>query len=270
MIKVLMSIKKFKTNSLLLVIVLESIIIVFLSYGWYKSSHIRGVNLSNQVPSTVSKVNSDLNEFPPLNLPLDYFDTKETGSIGAGIGGGDYSIYRDVDSYRSYPSTTISLSSNLYSNIPSPLPPIKTDAEIHGDNPELDFYGNAKKFDIQKYGDLARRFVGVVGEGWSIDSINYADIDKDDNKETLVSLSETGANIIGQRDVIIKGDQVIFSTDQTTFSTLTPANNGNGFFLQWDDNFKKRDGYVTTRFIFDGNKFMPVYEQKTRYIRVKQ
>jgi hypothetical protein len=224
-------------------------------------------NLPVEVSSNTNKVDNDDAEFPPFNLPLEYFDTKEIVSISAH---GQYGVIRDVEAYQSYPTTTISLGTNLYSNVPTSLPPIKSDIEIHGNDPMGDFYGDAKNSDIQKYGDLARRFVGVVGEGWSIDSANYSDVDKDGKKETLLSLSLTGANIIGQRDVVIKGDKVIFSTDQTTFSTLTPAKNGNGFFLQWADNFKKRDGYVTTRFIFDGNKFVPVYEQKTRYIRIKQ
>lgn len=211
--------------------------------------------------------NDDLKEFPPFNLPLEYFDTKETVSMSAY---GQYGVIRDVEAYQSYPTTTISLSPNLYSNVPTSLPPIKSDAEIHGGDPIKDFFGFYKTQNIQKYGDLARRFVGVAGEGWSIDSLKNVDVDNDGKEETLLSLSLIGANIIGQRDVIIKGDKVIFSTDQTTFSSLTPATNSNGFFLEWADNFKKRDGYVTTRFIFDGSKFVPVYEQKTRYIRIKQ
>lgn len=229
-----------------------------------------GLAVNHFVPehNFLTEVNNKvLEEFPPFNLPLEYFDTKEIVSMSAY---GQYGVIRDVEAYHSYPTTTISLSTNLYSNVPTSLPPIKSDAEIHGTDPLRDFLGDKKKYDIQKYGDLARRFVGVVGEGWSIGFLENADVDKDGKNETLISLSLLGANIIGQRDVIIKGDKVIFSTDQTTFSSLTPATNSNGFFLEWADNFKKRDGYVTTRFIFDGTKFVPVYEQKTRYIRIKQ
>lgn len=204
-------------------------------------------------------------EFPTLNLPLEYFDTKGK-SISASA---NYNVLPDASVYQSYPSTTISLNPDLYSNKPVPLPPIKSDNEIHGKDPELDFMGDSKNENIQKYGVLARRFIGAAGEGWLINSVTKMDVDKDGEKETLISMYLLGANIGGQKDLVIKGDMIIFSTDQNIFSTLTPAKNGNGFFLQWADNFKGRDGYITTRFIFDGSSFIPAYEQKTRYIRVQ-
>lgn len=250
-----------------IIIVCEFLLIVLLLFGVYKISSGRNVFFPGQESSIVEKQvdNEEKDEFTTLNLPLEYFDTEEKMSIGVG----NYSVLPHVSVYQSYPSTTISLKPDLFSNIPTPLPPIKSDNEIHGNNPELDFMGSYKDGNIQEYGSLARRFVGIAGEGWLINSIKKADVDKDGEKETLVSLSLTGANIIGQRDVLIKGDKIIFSTNQDTFSTLIPAKNGNGFSLQWADNFKGRDGYITTRFIFDGNSFVPVYEQKTRYIRIQ-
>lgn len=233
----------------------------------YKISKNRDVFFPSKEQSIVEKSvdYQEKDEFPTLNLPLEYFDTAVEWSSTYG----NYNILPDASVYQSYPSTIISLNPDLYSSVLTPLPPIKSDNEIHTKDRELDFMGSSKDTDIRKYGDLARRFVGVAGEAWLIDSVEKVDVDKDGEKETLVSLSLTGANIIGQRDVLIKGDKIIFSTDQDTFSTLTPANNGNGFFLQWADNFKKKEGYITTRFIYDGITFVPVYEQKTRYIRVQ-
>ena len=207
-------------------------------------------------------------KFPPLKMPLEYFDAKNL-SMGSGIVKDiAYNVAIDAESYRSYPTTTISLSPDKFSSTPSALPPIKTDSEIHTANPEEDFFGAGKQEDVKKYGDLGRRFVGVAGEAWLIDDVENIDLDMDGKKETLISLYLMGANVIGGRDLVIKGDKIIFSTGSDTFSTLTPAKNGNGFFMNWDDNFKKRDGYTTTRFIFDGEKFVPIYEQQTRYIRV--
>jgi hypothetical protein len=225
-------------------------------------------NRISPVPKQTDVSTSTEEKFPPLKMPLEYFDAKKL-SIGSGIVNNiAYNVAIDAEGYRSYPTTTISLSPDMYSTTPSDLPPIQSDEEIHGKDPELDVMGSFKTKTVQKYGDLGRRFVGSAGDGTDIYSVNFADVDKDGKNETIVSISTTGANVIGQWDVIIKGGKIIFSTGSDTFSTLIPAKNGNGFFMKWDDNFKKRDGYTTTRFIYDGEKFVPIYEQQTRYIRV--
>ena len=237
------------------IIINVAIAVLFFTLGY--TFHPRAITKNNN--------NDDSNMFPPLDFPLDYFDEKDRTFSSS-----PYHVFKDGRPYQSYPSTNITLDPNLYSNIPEPLPPIKSDLEIHGSDPLKDFLGTSKTQSIQQYGDLARRFVGDAGKGLDIYSVKEVDVQKDGIKDTLVSLSLTGANIGGYQDILIRGNQVIFSTKLGSFSTLTPASNGNGFFLQWCDNFKCFDGYVTTRFVFEDNKFIPVYEQKTRYIRVKQ
>lgn len=54
-----MLIKKFKINSLLLVTILETIIIVILSVGWYKSTHNQTINPSSQGPNQATKANNE-------------------------------------------------------------------------------------------------------------------------------------------------------------------------------------------------------------------
>lgn len=202
-------------------------------------------------------------DFPPLNMPVEYLDVKEVSFSPNG-----YDVIPDINSYHSYPTTNISIDPSMYSQISVELPPIKTDAEIHEKDPIIDFWGSYKDKSIKKYGDLARRFVGVAGDGTDIYKVVYADIDKDGKNETIVSICETGANVLAQWDVIIKGDKIIFSSNGGSFSTIIPAKNGNGFFLEWSEG-KRYDGYTTTRFIYSSEKFIPVYEQTTEYIRVK-
>lgn len=247
------------------VLLFETILIVFLVINKsLSSSNKNSVPASNPTEKTVQKPTGDELEFPPLNLPAEYFE-KSTLNIGAGA----YSTLHDNDQfYQSYPSEKISLSNSNYSVTPKDLPPIKTDKQIHTENPESDFMGEAKQQSIKKYGDLARRYVGDPAEGWIVDDVMYIDLDQDGVKEQIVSLSKMGANVIGGKTIVIKNNKEIFSTSETTFSTLKPAVNGNGFYLVWDDNFKQRDGYVVTRFIAENNTFKPVYEQKVRYIRV--
>lgn len=244
------------------IILIETALLIF--FVSTRILNAKNLNKVSSVPMQIEKgaLNDEL-EFPPLSLPVNYFEPDETS-----IGSGTYSVIRGEQAYRSYPSTNITLKTNLYSLTPSSLPPIKSDKEIRGNDPAMDIIGDAKQISVNKYGDLARRFVGSIGEAWDIYDVQYADVDMDGKKETILSINLLGANFIGQNNVIIKGDQIIFSTDQTTFSILIPVKDGNGFFLEWDDNFKRRDGYVTTRFVVENGTFRPVYEQKIRYIRV--
>lgn len=254
-----------KTKDILLLI--ETFALLLLTgYYLFQRNELKNNN-SFKTSTTNSEVShqSDENDFPPLDFPVEYFEASQTG-----LGAGTYGIIENSQAYQSYPTTNITLKPEAYSVKTEPLPKIKTDEEIHQKESAEDLMGEAKDESIRKYGDLARRFVGSAGESWIIDSIKYSDIDSDGAKETIISLSLIGANITGHREVVVKGENVIFSTEQNTFSLLIPSKNGNGFFLQWDDNFKKRDGYTSTRFIFDNNTFKPVFEQKVRYIRIQQ
>lgn len=206
--------------------------------------------------------------FPPLNMPAEYFDTDKISGGADQLGDTRYRVLYDADGYRSYPTTKISFFG--YSNTPEPLPPIKTDKEIHTANPEDDFMGSSKQKSIDQYGDLARRFVGKAGDGWLMHIDNVIDLDNDGKKETMITLTEMGANVIGAKSIIIKDEKIIFSTEAESFSGITPAKNGNGFYITWDDNYKQRDGHSITRFIHNGEKFVPVYEQQIRYVRILQ
>lgn len=243
--------------------ILLVVVVIFVSYGWYKSSQSKNIVTSGQETNQAIKLhNDDLLEFPPLDLPLYFFDEKDESMSTS-----PYHIFKNEEAYQSYPTTAITLD---YSNVTKSLPPIKTDSEIHEVDPNFDWMGYTKSENVKWYGDLARRFVGEAGDGLVIHSVKNINVDNDDEKETLVSLSLMGANVGGTQDILIKGDKIVFQTSLGSFSSLIPAKNGNGFTIKWYDNFKGLDGYVTTRFIFDGEKYIPIYEQKTRYIRIKQ
>lgn len=209
----------------------------------------------------------DSDKFPILSMPLSYVDGKSE-SFGAVVAG--YNVVTDADYYRSYPSTNITLNRESYTNTPRELPPIQSDSQIFAKDPNdlEDTFRSAKKKNIQQYGDLARRFVGKAYTPIYIYDFKSADVDNDGQKETILYLNLMGANVGGESVVIVKGDKVIFS-ENIDFATLIPAKNGNGFFLEWNDNYKKMDGYMTTRFIYEDRKFVPIYEQQVRYIRIK-
>lgn len=245
-------------------LLIETLVLLFFVVNMFsRSANISPIPALIPSEQHAQTVIGDEKEFPPLNLPAEYFEPSEV-SIGAGM----YNVIPGEHAYRSYPSTVISLDTRLYSTIPTALPPIKSDKEIHTSDPDTDFMGNAKEQSIKKYGDLARRYAGNPTEGSYIYDVAYADLDKDGNKEQIVNWTEMGANVLGGKTIVIKNNKEIFSTNQSTFSILRPATDSNGFYLEWDDNHKMRDGCVVTRFVFENNEFKPIYEQKIRYIRV--
>jgi len=248
-----------------LIIIAETVAVIFFIGNSFfpRNTSQNSTPTQAQPEKQISTGTGDEQEFPTLYFPEEYFVSKRNIGVGA------YSTLREDDGYRSYPSPKITLPDHMYSLTPKDLPSIKTDKQIHTELPEADFMGSRKAESIMKYGEIARRYAGEGGNGTSIYDIQYADLDKDGVNEQILSVDEMGANVIGQKNIVIKGDQIIFSTGDTTFSTLIPDKKGNGFFLQWDDNFKGRDGYVTTRFISENNTFKSVYEQQVRYIRIK-
>lgn len=222
-------------------------------------------NSNNRKESLVqnNSETEDIDLFPPLNIPPEYFDNSVTN-----MGAGAYSvIVDDKIRYQSYPTTDVSENAP-YSTEVKVLPSIKSDEEIYRVSPEEDFMGSYKAQSIKDYGDLARRFVGFPEEGLYIDSVEYVDVTGDGSDEQIISLTQMGSNVIGAGHIVVKDNQIIFESGLTSFSTFTPAENGKGFLLEWDDNYKKRDGFMLTKFIYDNEKFVPVYEQQVRYVRI--
>jgi hypothetical protein len=254
--------KIFKFKNLMIILQAISIIFLLIVLIGGSPDELPSAEDSPEEEPAESTDRYQLDRFPVLTLPLEYFDT-ERKSIGAG----SYFSLVDIPPYQSYPSTEITIPGYFYSTKTEPLPPVKSDEEIYELSPEEDFFGSSIAQSIEKYGGLARRFAGEPGLGLSLYAVEKVDVTDDGEQELILSINQMGANVVGKKNVIVKDNQIIFSTALDFFSVLTPAENNNGFFLQWSDNFKFRDGFVTTRFIYNGEKFVPVYEQLTRYVR---
>lgn len=201
-------------------------------------------------------------------------------SLRTGTETPDLIIIIDEANTVSVPSTTITLKQENYSNEARDLPPIHKDSEIfthfyskeEGKNVPGRFPEH-KREQINKYGDLARRFLipekeNKITAGLEfIDEIKEADVDSDGKKEQIIELSTTGANYWETRSLILKNNKIIF-TANGKFPEIIPSESYNGFTLEWGDNFKKRVGYMKTRFIWENSKFIPVFEQQVRYLKV--
>ncbi len=226
---------------------------------------------------------------PTLNLPLRYFPSESfrSGTVGKSID--DKSTWKSaaIDiGYQSFPTTTITLSSEGYSNEIKDLPPIKSLKEAlsvrlfaHESEALIDvsYIRERRLAQIQEYGTLASRFlpydnIGIMGS---------FDADNDGVDEMILAVCGEGGNHCPHEVIIIKGDKIIFSTRAGgTGPRIVTSDTPNGFYLQWapwqpgdggiwDVGLCCLPGYMKTRFVYEDGKFIPVYEQEVLYINVK-
>lgn len=221
--------------------------------------------------------NKNVMEMATYDMPLGVFSENKIqwGSVNTDRDSDDYRTwkYATVDEgYRSFPTTTIQLSEDDYSNDSEILPKINSNGEIYNED------GSWKELydeQIKKYGDLAKRFLPVD----YITNLQEFDVDGDGVKEKIVSICGVGGNHCPHKIIIIKKDTIIFDVSAgLTSLDLKNSDNGNGFYVQWvptNSTDPKWDvglccppGYISTRFIFDKNKFVPIYEQENLYIKI--
>ncbi len=216
-------------------------------------------------------------EMPVLNLPLRYFsDSDISGGYGEGINPSTWASARVDGGYRSFPTTTITLSSDDYSNKKEGLPTVKPLEYIFAKDPSEDVFIFQETFNeqIKEYGVLATRFLPN-------DTINVQkfDVDGDEENETIVYSCSHGGNHCPHRIMIIKNDAIIFSVSAgLTNLDLVKSEDGNGFYVhwvpveedtKWDTGLCCSIGYVSTRFVYENKKFKPVYEQEILYFKVE-
>lgn len=260
-------------------------------------------NISNSNNENVK----NFDYFYKIKLPLRYFIGEDLG--GGSIGDGEYddtttweySYLGGNDTYHSFPTTTISLEDTKYSNeiryIPEQtirnafLEQHGYDSEA-GECRETENEGNAlcPRFEeyydiaIEKYGTYAEHFIGYNKWGygneiklWLLTDIKKFDVDEDGIEESVILLSE-GIDFFYKEILVVKENEVIFSLDisKDDYRTITPAKNGNGFYLEWKNiskhfeaGYSAPTGYTKTRFVYENNIFKPVYEQEVLYTKVE-
>jgi len=257
------NIKKIKIYLIPLTILVLLLVVFFIS----KSQDIK-----------IKEVKTNDYEMPTYEMPLSLFaeDKIQWGSVNTDRDTDDYRTwtYATVDAgYRSAPTTIIQLSKEEYSNKSEALPEIKNADLIYNED------GSWKELydeQIEEYGDLAKRF---LPEDY-ITNLEEFDVDGDGSKEKIVSICGVGGNHCPHGIVILKNNKIIFNVSAgLTSLNVESTETGNGFYVQWVPTNSKDPkwdiglccppGYISTRFIFDKNKFVPIYEQENLYIKIK-
>ena len=129
------------------------------------------------------------------------------------------------------------------------------------------------KEQIAEYGEIARQYLPDD----AITSYYATDVDNDGIKEKLVTICGIGSNHCSDYAEIIKGNEVVFSTNFYTNSRgISPA--PNGFYVDWtnEDSFTDENGnevgqccefsHNKTQFIFKNNQFIPIKQWEVPHI----
>lgn len=213
-------------------------------------------------------------EIPSLHLPLRYFPSDSfswglTNTNIEDVGMRQLAAIGGIDAFQSFPTQTITLSSNNFSNKKEKLPPLKSREEILF---EADILEDSFKRQLDKFGDLARRFL----TDYRITEIKKFDVNNDGKNETVIGLC-SGGNHCPHEIVIVQGDKIIFSISAgLTGLDIHKSETGNGFYAhwvptddRWDEGLCCPIGYMKTRFVFENDIFVPIYEQEVLYFKVE-
>jgi hypothetical protein len=262
------------------------VILVILSVGfWFWSNKKAETKKPNQQIQTEQKVTEEkcgnanyvkCKDYPQFDLPLKYFSNQDVkwGSLGGDGKKGTIEEYDQaaLDSkeiYQSYPTTTTTIKN--YSSEIIPLTTEKfSDVFKKIQETEGDSWLSAIKKNYQDYGQMAVHFLKSYID---IEMYDTFDVDNDGVKEKILGLNSIGRASGGSYNAaIIKGNNIIFSVDEDN-SFIVPHETGNGFYVEWrnptDESSRCcQTGYIRTRFVYEGGKFVPIYEQEIRYFMV--
>lgn len=251
-----------------------AILVLFTFLGYALGRSTTRSTQSSPTTSTQTSVKPNNQSFTWLDLSLDYFSKKDVQWGSAGKGNGDkitdytQAAIKNLAVYQSYPTLNSTITSYENESIP-----LKNSApsEINKEISKVVSYGQPQVEDSYKqFGTLISNYL-PDRYIWKTDKF---DVDGDGLAETIAYTNMTGAADGGSyTSDIIKGNNIIFSVQEDN-SMIIPADTSNGFYIEWgqvgDPNAGRccEEGIKRTRFVFKDNKFIPIYEQEIRYLKV--
>lgn len=250
---------------LLGVVIIGILLFVYQMYKQQERNIVTLTSLSFETPNT------------HFSFPLKYFSSKD---IVSGSGGSSSTDLSDWDSavfdsgYRSFPTTTISIKG--YENTDKELPKLPTDEEWNNLLNSIEAVGVRDSYieSAKENGDLGKRYK-FIDYGYDIGNIN-ADITGDGINENIIAIYD-GGNHGPSEYQIIKDNKIIFTIktgDFPIFVGVIPDPSSNGFTVKWNSSEMLTNGYccptghISTRFVYENGKFMPMYEKKELYFEV--
>lgn len=236
------------------------------------------ITTEDKCNNSMYSLSKECEKYQLLDIPLKYFSVKDVRWGSAGGNGKDGTIEEytqaALDSkvmYQSYPTTKTTITDYSSDIVPATTKKYtdirKEIQKAEGDDSHWLTYTDDN---YKEFGQIA---VNFLADFQDIEFSDSFDVDDDGIKEKIL-----GLNFIGRADggsfraAIIKDGKIIFSVTEDK-SFIVPADTSNGFYVEWKD--PKDDsalccqtGYIRTRFVYEGGKFKPLYEQEVRFLLV--
>jgi len=175
----------------------------------------------------------------------------------------------------SYVKTTINEFAgftNLNTDVPKSKNIIELEKEMGMGEETFEYQLRFLEYGLKNFPTIA----GIFGPWQGVTNVEYVDIDKDGEDETIVSLQECGANCVyGFK--IIKNDRIIFETPLLSAIRFQPTVGDESFSIVWKPHLDPvYEDYPrccipvhrTTKFKLVGNIYLPFEETETKYAKV--
>lgn len=255
------------------------IFLLIVLFGIYKYF---GHFSNKQSPETLTKTQQVTNNISPkdtklpfLDIPVEYFSIKDVQWGSAENANGetiaDYTqvVLDNRAVYQSYPTKTITI--KHYSTNTKPLKTKSFDEvmqEFYKYNPDGGFKSFVEE-NYKEFGNISTNYL----PGDYIQNVNKFDVDDDGIDEQVVTYNFVGSADAGSyRSDIVKGDKIIFSVQEDN-ARIVPADTTNGFYVEWrraNDRGGRccPEGYIRTRVVFKDGRFIPLFEQEVKYLKI--
>lgn len=231
---------------------------------------------NTNIESTKEMTNLSESSMPWLNLDKNYFSIDNlqwgsfTGKIDGDINSYDNFAISNIANFQSYPIIS-NFEIKNYSSETKDMEFKSYDEMInkYNTNEPQGFGKSVVEANYKKYGQLSLYY---LPEDYIV-SVNEFDVDNDGINEQIVMHNFVGSADGGSYSTdILKNYKIIFSTTEDN-SRIIEADNNNGFYIEWNNSkygYPRccEDGFTRTRFVYKDNKFIPVYEQEVRYLKI--
>lgn len=228
-------------------------------------SFLGGFLLSSKAktsPPKMSVVQQPTDNYPYLDLPIKYFPEEDR----VWSSGEEQVSFKGESEYRSYPTKQITIKD--FTNTHETVPKTNTLNEIL--STALD---DTEKIVLADAYNKYPEYSGYL-PAYFVDLKDSFDVDIDGKNEMILSLGGVGGNHFPHITKIIKNNEVIFSVEETQ-PTIEETKTHDGFYVNWSNMYKDfpigqccPTGSTRTRFVFKDNKFIPVWEQEIKYIKI--
>jgi len=172
--------------------------------------------------------------------------------------------------YQSYPTAEITLTD--YDNSVRNLEalPLEDALSLLKKDCDMDWPVQTARENYQEHGS----FTTYTLPDQEIYKIDYFDVDGDNKDEAIVHKNYNCRADGGSTSAdIVKDNKIIFSANGDD-ATIIPADTNNGFYVEqrlFDDSARCcSTGVLRTRFVLEDNQFVPIYEQKVKFMQVKE